>query len=339
MTSHQGRGAVRRATSVDVAREAGVSRATVSYVLNDTPHQKIPEATRERVREAAARLRYSPSAAARALSRGHSDIVLALQPAELPPHEQLDALIEHFADALADSGLTLLTYPWARGRRTLDHLWRSVTPAAVIAFQLDDDERTAMREAGITVIMEFFGVDDPLTRWVQSIQHDIARTQVDALVATGHRRLGYAVPAAPRLQHEADLRLHHTRRACAAHGLPDPVVHTIPHAPEAAAEAIADWLRQDPAVTAVCAYNDITALALLAGLRLNGLAAPDDLAVIGVYDIAAAALTDPPLSTVAIDSQAMAQYAATALLRCLRGAQEPEQPGPGVTRLVRRRSA
>ena len=54
------------ATSADVAREAGVSRATVSYVLNDVPHQKIPQSTRQRILDAAYRLGYAPSAAARA---------------------------------------------------------------------------------------------------------------------------------------------------------------------------------------------------------------------------------------------------------------------------------
>lgn len=56
-----------RVTSADVAREAGVSRATVSYVLNDRPGRSIPEATRERVRTAAARLDYVPDQRARAL--------------------------------------------------------------------------------------------------------------------------------------------------------------------------------------------------------------------------------------------------------------------------------
>ena len=54
----------RRPTGADVARRAGLSRATVSYVLNDTPHQAIPESTRQRVRDSAAELGYTPSAAA-----------------------------------------------------------------------------------------------------------------------------------------------------------------------------------------------------------------------------------------------------------------------------------
>jgi DNA-binding LacI/PurR family transcriptional regulator len=70
----------RRVTSADVARVAGVSRATVSYVLNDTPHQTISAATRTRVFEAASSLGYAPSAAARALRTGRSDVVLCLLP-------------------------------------------------------------------------------------------------------------------------------------------------------------------------------------------------------------------------------------------------------------------
>src|SRR3954447_18722682 len=70
----------RRPTGADVARQAGLSRATVSYVLNDTAHQPIPERTRQRVLAAAAELGYTPSAAARTLSSGRSDLVLLLLP-------------------------------------------------------------------------------------------------------------------------------------------------------------------------------------------------------------------------------------------------------------------
>ena len=56
------------------------------------------------------------------------------------------------------------------------------------------------------------------------------------------------------------------------------------------------WRAATPPVTAACAYNDETALALLAGLRGRGLTAPDDLAVVGVDDIPVAILADPALS-------------------------------------------
>jgi len=70
-----------------------------------------------------------------------------------------------------------------------------------------------------------------------------------------------------------------------------------------------------PAVTEFCASNDETALAVLAGLRRLGLSAPHDLAVVGVGDIPpAAALADPPLTTVVADQRAMAEHIARSLI-------------------------
>jgi DNA-binding LacI/PurR family transcriptional regulator len=62
----------RRATAQDVAQAAGVSRATVSFVLNDTPGQTIPESTRLRVLAAAKRLDYRPNNAAGRSSVGEA---------------------------------------------------------------------------------------------------------------------------------------------------------------------------------------------------------------------------------------------------------------------------
>src|SRR6476660_4105364 len=67
-------------TSADVARLAGVSRATVSYVLNNTSAVRISEPTRRRVHEAAKELGYVPHAAARSLRAGHSRMVLMPAP-------------------------------------------------------------------------------------------------------------------------------------------------------------------------------------------------------------------------------------------------------------------
>src|SRR6185312_14686232 len=97
----------RRVTSADVAREAGLSRATVSYVLNDTPHQKIPDETRQRVLATAARLGYAPSAAARALRSGRSELVLCLLP-DWPMGPQVGEMLEHLSSSLAQYGLTFV---------------------------------------------------------------------------------------------------------------------------------------------------------------------------------------------------------------------------------------
>src|SRR4051794_28893723 len=143
-------GRTRRITSADVAREAGVSRTTVSYVLNETPHQKIPDATRQRVLDAVARLEYAPSAAARALQSGRSDVVLCLLP-DWPIGPAVGALLELLSTALANEGLTLIAHPRAAGR-PVNQVWRVIGPAAVIAWEsLDAADVAAMRAAGVTV--------------------------------------------------------------------------------------------------------------------------------------------------------------------------------------------
>ena len=68
-----------------------------------------------------------------------------------------------------------------------------------------------------------------------------------------------------------------------------------------AVEAVAAWREMVPAVTGVCAHDDVAALAVLAGLREHGLTAPADLAVIGASDSPAARLAAPPLTMVAVD--------------------------------------
>src|SRR5205085_11627680 len=135
----------RRATSADVARAAGVSRTTVSYVLNNTAHQKIPEDTRQRVLDAAARLAYAPSAAARALRTGRTDTVLCLLP-DWPISPAIGALLQNLSTALANCGLLLVVHPRSRDARPISDVWKAITPAAVLAFEdLDRDEITAMR--------------------------------------------------------------------------------------------------------------------------------------------------------------------------------------------------
>src|SRR5437868_2690064 len=86
-------GRQRRVTSTQVAERSGVSRATVSYVLNETPNQAIPEGTRRRVMEAAEELGYTPYAPARVLRSGRSDVILFLIP-EWPIGPAIARLVE-----------------------------------------------------------------------------------------------------------------------------------------------------------------------------------------------------------------------------------------------------
>ncbi|MFF5979255.1 LacI family DNA-binding transcriptional regulator [Streptomyces olindensis] len=296
----------RRVTSADVAREAEVSRATVSYVLNDSPHQRIPEATRRRVREAAARLGYAPSAAARSLRKGRSDIVLGLLP-DWPIEHVLGRLVQQLTDALAEHELTFLVHSAAHPARPLGEVWKALTPAAVLALDaFPEDEAGAMWAAGVEVVMAVHGSARGGHRSALVPEEPIGAAQARHLVRT-HRRLGYAYPDLARLGVLAEPRLDGVRKVCAESGLAEPDVRTVSPDPDGAVAAVRAWLAADPPVTGVCAFNDAVALAVLAALRSLGLRAPGDLAVIGVDDIPGAALARPPLTTVVRDTGVIAR--------------------------------
>jgi DNA-binding LacI/PurR family transcriptional regulator len=330
-------GQTRRVTSADVARAAGVSRATVSYVLNDTPHQTISAATRGRVLDAAARLGYAPSAAARTLRTGRSDVVLCLLP-DWPIGQEVGALLGNLSSALARSGLTFVAHPGSREDRPIAEIWKALTPAAVLAFaDFSDDEIDAMRAAGVALVVALLGRIRQRRRELEVPQQRVGRLQAEHLAARGHVRLGYAYPDDDRVRLFADPRLDGARSACAAAGLPEPVVGTVPLDPRAAADAVRRW--RGSGVTAVCAYNDEVALAVLAGLRAHGLAAPAGLAVIGVDDIPAARLATPALTTVTTDQVAVAAHLSATIVAAINGRPEPRVPALDLVRLVERESA
>jgi len=282
----------KRITSTDVARAAGVSQTTVSFVLNDKAGHSIPEATRLRILEAARRLDYRPHASARALAAGRSDVVLLSVP-DLPIGGAISRFVEELATALAGHGLTLVTHLAGAHGRPLADVCAAVNASAVIGFtSFDDDTVQALYRVGADVVL-------PSRVPHSAASHPVGRLQAEHLIGRGHRRIGYAMPAHPGLREMAEDRLEGAAAACAAAGIDPPVVLGMGLEIADAASAVGEWTRQS--VTGVCAFNDETAIAVLAGLRERGLTAPADLAVIGVDDIPTARLTAPPLTTVGFD--------------------------------------
>jgi DNA-binding LacI/PurR family transcriptional regulator len=325
-------------TSTDVARAVGLSRTTVSYVLNDTPNQKIPESTRRRVLDAATSLGYAPSAAARALRSGRSDVVLCLLP-DWPIGVVLGRLLESMSAELARVGLTMLTHPGA-GQDPVSHVLTAVTPAAVLSFEpFASDQQAVLRAAAIPVALVLADGRSRSRNLRGLDQRQVGRLQVQHLVETGHRTLGYALSDDPRLGDFTGPRLDGVRKACAEFGLAAPIVRVVALDSVQSATSIAGWMSSDPKVTALCAYNDEIAFAVLAGMRRHGLRAPTDLAVIGVDDIPTAPLSDPPLTTVRMDEDVEGRYISRCVVAALAGKSMPRSPGSLAMKICRRESA
>lgn len=326
-----------RVTARDVARLAGVSQSTVSYVLNRTPNQTISEATRARVLHAAEELRYAPSAAARALRLGSSQIVFVILP-DAPIGSTIAQLIEQLTDLLEPHGYSVV-YRRHRGAETLERFLREVSPAVVAdlaALTAQETERIAAD--GIPVVNA--AVDRTGAGQLAISEARVGRLQAAHLVERGHRRLGYAASPDPRVDVFLERRLVGVREVCAAAGLPDPQVVAMPLDVAAATAAIAElWAAPpDERVTAVCAYNDEQAFALLAGMRVLGLRAPADLAVIGVDNVPLAPFADPPLTTIDIHVERITEVMAAMVLDAVAGREAGGSVWTPAT-LVRRDSA
>jgi DNA-binding LacI/PurR family transcriptional regulator len=319
-----------RITSNDVAREAGVSQSTVSFVLNGTPGQTIPEETRRRVLDAVKKLDYRPRASARSLAAGHSSVVLLALPG-LPISANLSRFIEQLAAGLAEQGLSLVTHLAEGHGRPLPDLCAAVDASAVISLIPFDEETTeALHRAGAQVVL---GTGSQARTELQ----EIGRLQAEHLISLGRSRLGYALPEEHPMQFRVQERLRGVAAACAERGLPEPVALEVAMDGAKAALAVDQWT--DASVTAVCAYNDETAMAVLAGMHRRGLRAPDDIAVIGVGDIAAARVSIPPLTTIGFDYGETGRELARAILESLAGRGAAPQDGLSRPRLVRRASA
>lgn len=317
----------KRTTSADVARAAGVSRATVSYVLNDTARQSIPERTRARVRAAAAELNYTPNPAARALRSGRSTVILFVI-RHTPYGSNVGLGTLRLSERALERGFTLLVWQSVPGE-PLSWPLTHVQPRVVASFYPLPQE--SMDTLALNNIP--FACTSGTTM-MSAREGEAATVQVRRLVETGHRRLAHVSAAGANSATWAKPRHEAFLAACADHGLPEPRATSVELPPLGTPDDITDTLRAwcsgaDP-VTAVAAYNDAVAALVMASARELGLRIPEDLAVIGVDDEAYAALLEPPLTTVRIPMDERADELFDTAMRVI-----GEEPGPEATTTVR----
>jgi len=330
--------AVPRVTLDDVARRAGVSAATASRALGDHPH--VAEATRHRVREAAAALDYVASPEATRLAGGPTGRVAVLVPH--PSRWFFGELIEGLEAELRAAELDLVLFRVGGPEERRDFFARlparrKVDAVVVLAFAVDEAEHARLASLGVAVVAAggrvasypSVGIDD----------HRAGRRAVDHLLHLGHRRIGMLAGrdtqrsgAGPwegdeqRLSPDPDGRSSAWRAALRDAGAEpdDELVATAPWSGEGGAEAMARLLGLRTPPTAVFAHCDEMALGAVRTLRRAGLRVPEDLSVIGIDDHPLAALTD--LTTVAQPVREQGRRAGELVVDALRGSPPPRVP-------------
>ncbi|QKW10341.1 LacI family DNA-binding transcriptional regulator [Streptomyces sp. NA04227] len=288
-------------TSADVARRAGVSRATVSYVLNNVPAVRISEPTRRRVREAARELGYVPHAAARSLRAGQSRMVLMPSPSA-PVGALYHRFFNEFQWALSRLDYTVVQYG-SVGLSGDDAAlaWAELRPVAVVApgaHELGPQGVAILKRSGARAVIT---VGPRAVEGAHALLVDhrtVGRCAAEHLLARGCRRIGVVMPELTALEFYSRPRLAGVREAAEAAGAE---VRELPLAyeEESAARLAARW--RDWGLDGVFAFNDEYAMLLMAALRDEGLDIPADTAMVGVDDLVLGRLLRPRLTTVRMD--------------------------------------
>jgi len=289
-------------TSAEVARRAGVSRATVSYVLNDNPRQSISPETQQRVREAAAALGYFPNMAARSLRLGRSSTAL------LPMHGvELTELWINIAQAaargLARRGITLVAdfTAYESPEAQVEAGFR-LGPAVVID-PLGPDRRRieAFAAQGAAVLTS------PAANPLGDVGVRQRSAQLEHLLAVGCRRIAFAgAPIAAPGEEEAAL---HAALRSVAEAAGATVELVVVERSAASFQAFVDkrLLGARPRLDGVAAFDDRDAVFLLTAAVAAGARVPGDVAIIGSDDAAISRATTPTLSTIRWELEAFGE--------------------------------
>ena len=294
----------RRVTTHDIAREAGVSRTTVSHILNNHPGVSLSLKTRERVLETARKLGYVPNSAAQMLVTGRSQTIgLVLSRPDLI---SVDAFVPTMVCGLNE----------ACRRRGYRLLMDSIEdPANVDAYL---DLAKSKRIDGLIVINPRKG-DTALRKVIESkfpvlvfgssghpqensmgSQDGEASCQATMhLLSLGHQRIAH-ISYAPLVYLPASKRLAGYRAAIQKAGLPfnKRLFAEGDFTSESGYRAMRQILASNTYPTALFAGNDTLAIGAMAAIREAGLSVPENFAVVGFDDIPAAAFVYPPLTTI-----------------------------------------
>ncbi|MGH4032245.1 LacI family DNA-binding transcriptional regulator [Actinomycetota bacterium Odt1-20B] len=302
-------------TSTAVARHAGVSRATVSYVLNGLAAGRVSAATQDKVRAAAEELGYVPHAAARSLRSGSSGIVLIAVPADTVPAfgPLFASFLAGFQTELQSYGYTGVLHGASTGTSALEtaRTWAELRPAVVMALfgsPLTEQSVALLRRAGTSAVLSYGPPPAPGAHGIAMDQEEAGAVAAAHLLSSGRRAIGVVTPTEPGLEMFSGPRLAGVRAAAAA--FPGARVEPLPldYTEESAAELASRWGRLG--LDSAFAYNDEYAMLLMRALQDAGVDIPGETAVVGADDLLLGRLLRPRLTSVRLELPTPAEVAA-----------------------------
>lgn len=328
---------MKKPSSFDVAHRAGVSRTTVSYVLNGRQDLPIPQETRDRVVRAAQELGYRHNQLARSLRSGKTLALGVVLPGLDEPY--LAEIVHGIEAVCAEQGYRVLL---ANSQR--DPVVEARQVGLLLEQRIDGliclpSEHTlphmgvwldTVQQGGTACVIADDRTFSHRFDCVVSDDYDGARQAVDHLLASGHRQIAHL--AGSQAVSSGRDRLSGYMAALSSAGLAVDPALIFDHSFDAirVAPAVADLLRLSPAPTAIFAANDVMAAEAIEALRAQAWRLPDDVTVVGYGNMSWGRYLR--LTTVDQDAQAMGRAAARRLFARL---ENPSLP-PGQTLLPTR---
>jgi LacI family transcriptional regulator len=319
----------RSPTLEEIARLAGVSRSTVSRVVND--HPNVRNGVRERVWEVIDETGYQPYAAARSLVTRRSRIVGVIIP-EAVTTLFTDPFFSHLLCGVTqtcnskryDLMLSLFNHP-AGQKEMYRRVVRSghLDGVVVASTRVDDPLIARLLEDGVPFVTVGRHPDERV-HYVDMDNVAAARMAVEHLIRQGHRRI--ATITGPLNMTTGEDRLAGYRQALEAYRLPveDDLIVEGDFA-EASGMAAARRLLS-LSVTAIFAASDVMAVGALKVLREADARVPQDVALVGFDDVPLAAAVEPALTTVRQPIEQMGSMSADLLLNLLENPPDEQAP-------------
>lgn len=314
----------KRATSQDVARLAGVSRTTVSFVLNNIQGVKISEATRAKIHNAARELNYLPNVSGRKLVSGKSNtigLVLLQSFVQVQADANLINVMLGVEKAASEFGYHVLLKHLEKNVSSYTHLIRENSVDGIILSgpRKDDENLIRMYHEGFPVVLmgQLPGSDLPS---VDIDNQKAAAEIVSHLISLNHRHIAM-ITNAPIEFTSAQQRISGYQEALRAGGIePDPAyIKAGNYTPESGRLAMKVLLETIPHLSAVFIASDVVAIGAIQAITDAGLRIPQDISVAGFDDIPLAGYFTPPLTTMRLPSSELGFAAGKQLLRILQG--------------------
>lgn len=306
---------MKRTTLLDVARHAGVSRATASLVVRGSP--LVSAATRTAVEAAMAELGYVYNLGAARMRAARSRTVGVVFPnLNNPFFAVMLAGIENVLDPAGIAVFLGNSYENPSKQDGFVARMREHSVDGLIVCPSQGTERRFVDDArkwGIPLVQTLRTVPETVTDYAGMDQQDGMREAVDCLVDFGHRRIGYI---ASNVFHSAYTeRLASFRAAMAARGLEPLYVKELESTHQAARMAAPEIVNRPTRPTALICHNDVLGLGLHRGLCDLGVMPGRDVSLVGFDNVAEADLVRPGLASVATEPFKVGESAARLLLR------------------------